>query len=311
MPPRPFPYALRVGTDICSVSRLRAIISRPNNGRPLNPLVRFIARVLTYPERKYFWHRFGPPEELLTRLDTVSQFLAGRFAAKEACRKACTHLDKDARGFQQIIILPIASLHRDEHQSSPPRGLILDKVYDEVFEKSGTATAEDEEEVGREDAIRTPVYLNELEGQLCEISISHDGGFATAVAIVPSVTDNQTENHISSPPPLAGQSPQGASVQWNRLLAETTAHEISAETEDKIVQAIDARMANLQRRNNIVTKIREFYNREREITKRERELVTECTLDDRQRMRSMLTEEGLTIPQIDEGVHCSKGPVLL
>jgi holo-[acyl-carrier protein] synthase len=31
------------------------------------------------------------------------------------------------------------------------------------------------------------VDVSELDGQLCEISISHDGDFATAVAIVPVV----------------------------------------------------------------------------------------------------------------------------
>ena len=78
MPPRPFPYALRVGTDICNVSRLRAVITRRSNGKSLRPLSQFLARILTSPERNYFWGRFGPPEEALKNLDAVSQFLAGR-----------------------------------------------------------------------------------------------------------------------------------------------------------------------------------------------------------------------------------------
>jgi holo-[acyl-carrier protein] synthase len=35
-------------------------------------------RVLTEPERTYFWERFGPHRDIQLRLDTVSEFLAGR-----------------------------------------------------------------------------------------------------------------------------------------------------------------------------------------------------------------------------------------
>jgi holo-[acyl-carrier protein] synthase len=146
--------------------------------------------VFTDHERQYFWKRFGPEEEAFTKVDAISQFLAGRygigmianfsspslrylrFAAKEACRKACKQMNSNSRGFQHIVILPVASPGASAHQSSRPQGLILDKPY-EVWQ----------------DAVSTPqgrVDINELDGQLCEISISHDGDFATAVAIVPS-----------------------------------------------------------------------------------------------------------------------------
>lgn len=78
MPPRPFPYPLRVGADICSVSRIRAIISRPHKGSGKPALERFLNRILTSPERRYFWERFGPADNVSTKFDTVSQFLAGR-----------------------------------------------------------------------------------------------------------------------------------------------------------------------------------------------------------------------------------------
>jgi holo-[acyl-carrier protein] synthase len=79
MPPRPFPFSFRVGTDICNVARLRAIITRRNDNEPLYPLRQFVNRVLTDPERQYFWKRFAPEEEVLTKADAVSQFLAGRY----------------------------------------------------------------------------------------------------------------------------------------------------------------------------------------------------------------------------------------
>jgi hypothetical protein len=47
----------------------------------------------------------------------------------------------------------------------------------------GQDEADEPESPGTGDAFN----VNMLEGQLCEISISHDGDFATAVALVPSM----------------------------------------------------------------------------------------------------------------------------
>ncbi|EUC44008.1 hypothetical protein COCMIDRAFT_99355 [Bipolaris oryzae ATCC 44560] len=193
MPPRAFPFPFRVGTDICSISRLRGIITRRNNSDPLRPLHQFLKRVLTSHEQQYFWQRFASADDILTKPDAVAAFLAGRyvhkkltqqrFAAKEACRKACDHLDKNARGFQQIMILPVTLLDRNEHQSSRPQGLILDEIYKaQALSIDSTDTS-----FGRKVQSHLLLDVHELEGQLCEISISHDGEFATAVAIVPSM----------------------------------------------------------------------------------------------------------------------------
>lgn len=77
-------------------------------------------------------------------------------------------------------------------------------------------------------AARSPIHPSEFEGQLCEISISHDGDFATAIAIVPSMADKQPREHISSPLPSVTQSTQGISTHWDKLLAEVSINEISA-----------------------------------------------------------------------------------
>lgn len=79
MPPRPFPYPLRIGTDICNVARLRSLIIRHKEDDSLRVLTRFLNRIFTLPEREYFWSRFGHAEGVLTKLDAASQFLAGRF----------------------------------------------------------------------------------------------------------------------------------------------------------------------------------------------------------------------------------------
>ncbi|KAI4643576.1 hypothetical protein J4E93_006586 [Alternaria ventricosa] len=176
MPPRPFPFPFRVGTDICNVQRVRSIITprAGSEGEPLRPLRHYLKRVFTEHERQYFWNRFGPEESVLEKADVISKFLAGRFAAKEACRKAIQHLDIVQRGFKHIMILPVTAVDRSKHQSLRPQGLILDMVYED-FEPTWV----------KPDGKIGVIDMSEIDGQLCEISISHDGDYATAVAIVP------------------------------------------------------------------------------------------------------------------------------
>jgi holo-[acyl-carrier protein] synthase len=81
------------------------------------------------------------------------------------------------------MILPVVSLGRNEHQSSRPTGLILDTVY----EARALSTNSTDAGFGNKAHVPHLLDVQELEGQLCEISISHDGDFATAVAIVPSM----------------------------------------------------------------------------------------------------------------------------
>lgn len=49
-------------------------------GKQLPYVHRFTKKILTAPERAYFWNRFGPPEDISTKLDIASDFLAGRQA---------------------------------------------------------------------------------------------------------------------------------------------------------------------------------------------------------------------------------------
>ena len=50
-------------------------------GKQLPYIHRFTKKILTAPERAYFWNRFGPPEDISTKLDIASSFLAGRRAS--------------------------------------------------------------------------------------------------------------------------------------------------------------------------------------------------------------------------------------
>lgn len=81
MPPRPFPFPLRVGTDLCHVKRISQIIKEKENGNSGRPLEQFLSKILTHPERAYFRQRFGNNEAVFRNLQNASQFLAGRYDA--------------------------------------------------------------------------------------------------------------------------------------------------------------------------------------------------------------------------------------
>ena len=84
----PFPYALSLGTDITSLSRINSIIARGKTAR-------FVRRILQpqeiddltlrIPNWRHIHDYTGKPGPDAGRLLT---FLAGRWAAKEATRKA-------------------------------------------------------------------------------------------------------------------------------------------------------------------------------------------------------------------------------
>jgi len=81
MPPRAFPFALHVGTDLCHIPRIRAVLERKvsrKGGEATKPLSQFLSRLLTWPERQYFWSRFKDDEFAYENLDSVAQYLAGR-----------------------------------------------------------------------------------------------------------------------------------------------------------------------------------------------------------------------------------------
>ncbi|KAI2821089.1 hypothetical protein CBS115989_3156 [Aspergillus niger] len=92
MKPTPFPFALNIGTDIVHLPRITRLLARPNY------LTRFTHRILHAREQQDFRTRFAlpslPPLSSQTQTPNISispdmtRWLAGRFAAKEAARKA-------------------------------------------------------------------------------------------------------------------------------------------------------------------------------------------------------------------------------
>ncbi|EEH44973.2 uncharacterized protein PADG_08622 [Paracoccidioides brasiliensis Pb18] len=103
----PFPLPLNIGTDIVHLSRIYRLIHRKpaNSGTYITTTIylhRFIRRILCEQELNDFYAKFFPshksisnavaavPESALAgvNITEMARWLAGRFAAKEAARKA-------------------------------------------------------------------------------------------------------------------------------------------------------------------------------------------------------------------------------
>lgn len=112
MGPLPFPYSLNVGTDIVHLPRILRLITRTAGGSS-SKLERFTRRILCEQELQDFRSRFllspatAPGSEPCLRTITptpdMARWLAGRFAAKEAARKASTR-GAGAIGWKDVLV---------------------------------------------------------------------------------------------------------------------------------------------------------------------------------------------------------------
>ncbi|KAJ5175351.1 4'-phosphopantetheinyl transferase B [Penicillium canariense] len=158
MKPLPFPLALNIGTDIVHLPRIARLLQRANY------LTRFTQRILSDQEQRDFQARFrdtlrphnyapsplSPPQTLVT--PDMTRWLAGRFAAKEAARKAAPG-GAASIGWKDVVVW----------------------VEDEPAQAQAEGTS------------RRPqiVYLGagEAEDRLGQLSISHDGEYVVATVL--------------------------------------------------------------------------------------------------------------------------------
>ncbi|KAJ0422602.1 hypothetical protein BJY00DRAFT_279831 [Aspergillus carlsbadensis] len=177
-PPLPFPLALNIGTDIVHLPRITRLISRPGGY-----LSRFTRRILTESEQTDFRARFALPQpqylpsppslglhtgrnakqggkEVRITPD-MARYLAGRFAAKEAARKAARG-GASALGWKDVVI-------------RVSRG-------QEALGGQGGDVNKGEGAEGRPEI----VFLDgdgDGSGRLGRLSISHDGEYVIAVVM--------------------------------------------------------------------------------------------------------------------------------
>lgn len=230
--PKPFPFPLVVGTDICSIPRIRNILAGKHG-------IGFIRKVLRQEERvenkfrcddalekwrkveklkdmlvwkeqrntmhvvegklsdeevaKYLQRQIDKSEnEAKESLREVATFMAGRFAAKEAIIKA----HERRLYFHDILI---RRPPEDESGSKPPIAVVL----------SESKKWED--------------------GQEVRLSISHDTDYATAVCLAPTTT--------STPTPFDQGQPVVRRIQVNEVKPTTRRIGSSIVTDEMLSQA--------------------------------------------------------------------------
>jgi len=79
MPPKPFPFQLNVGTDICLISRVRAIIEKPEASNRLATFRRYLRQFMSTREQFVLFDKFDHVD-LLARANynPLATYLAGR-----------------------------------------------------------------------------------------------------------------------------------------------------------------------------------------------------------------------------------------
>ena len=168
MKPLPFPFPLNIGTDIVHLPRIAALLTR--RGHYLD---RFTRRILHDEEQRDFHSRFK--ESFANKLHTaasprsppitaeMTRWLAGRFAAKEAARKAAPG-GAASIGWKDVVV----------------------RIQEEADESARTdiPRSHTKDGVSRRPEI---VYLgNEADGSASRIgrlSISHDGEYVVATVL--------------------------------------------------------------------------------------------------------------------------------
>lgn len=158
MKPLPFPLALNIGTDIVHLPRITRLLTQRDY------LTRFTRRILSAQEQNDFQVRFRETLQLRAAASStnpkpppvtidMTRWLAGRFAAKEAARKAALG-GAASIGWKDVVVLVKDDESAGEGVSRRP----------EVVYRGG----------GEGDA--TP-------GRVGRLSISHDGEYVVATVL--------------------------------------------------------------------------------------------------------------------------------
>lgn len=176
MKPIPFPFALHIGTDIVHIPRITALLTRRGNY-----LTRFTRRILCDQEQRDFHHRFKETLSLQQQSPNTSfastrssiitadmtRWLAGRFAAKEAARKAAPN-GAASIGWKDVMVR-VQELSDSDSNPDLNTGVAQSHLVDGLSRKPeivylGTAKDGSDSRIGK-------------------LSISHDGEYVVATVL--------------------------------------------------------------------------------------------------------------------------------
>ncbi|KAI4101449.1 MAG: hypothetical protein L6R37_004924 [Teloschistes peruensis] len=225
MAPKPFPYLIRQGVDICRVSRVSKILEKPSH-----ELLRWALKIFTRQEWPQLWRQFneatvkqealGSQAQLFLPKLTLSasqhahgplaQYIAGRWAAKEATIKAhqrrrlfmrdvsivpqdnpllkpqerCTsrvHALVAPENLKRIVMDPEVAKKRGLSSSTSPEYTVSGNIEDGQFVQKPESATQDNHPALRLQSRR--VRMTDREQQIAEISISHEAEYAVAVCM--------------------------------------------------------------------------------------------------------------------------------
>lgn len=152
MKPLPFPYALNIGTDVVHLPRIYRLLTQRGARSNETYLKKFTGRILCPQEEQDFRARFdlhtldaAQSSKPLKVTPDMARWLAGRFAAKEAARKAAP-AGATSISWKDVLI-----------RAAPASS-------------AGSSRPE-------------VVYLTGAESRLGKLSISHDGDYVVATVL--------------------------------------------------------------------------------------------------------------------------------
>lgn len=155
MKPIPFPYALNIGTDVVHLPRIYRLLTQRGTRSHETYLDKFTRRILCPQELQDFRNRFrlhqSAPSHQEASISSreitpdMARWLAGRFAAKEAARKAAPG-GATSISWKDVLI-----------RAAPASS-------------AGSSRPE-------------IVYLNGAQNRLGKLSISHDGDYVVATVL--------------------------------------------------------------------------------------------------------------------------------
>ncbi|KAF2489476.1 hypothetical protein BU16DRAFT_567652 [Lophium mytilinum] len=195
MAPRPFALPYNVGIDICHVPRIVRFLITPSlpssitaSQRP-GRITKLLDRIYHPLEQRYYWARFGGDG---VSIDIISKHIAGRWAAKEAVIKAVKP--------RRILLRDVVVLSHPRDSSDPSSGgvyaVVLDRPFDTKATPKPTPVTKHKplkffdknkpklQALQAEDIAKS---VQGLEGEIVNLSISHDGDYACAVCIAPTM----------------------------------------------------------------------------------------------------------------------------
>jgi holo-[acyl-carrier protein] synthase len=194
MPIRPFPTPLNIGIDICKISRIQSIIAAANDTNVnKRKLAAFLRRIFNENEKSAFFQRSRPFVPYL-----LAQTLAGRWAAKEAIIKASRRSISMKDIFTlQLLDGSLMAVILDEPFLLHPRS-IIDREPNPIVHRIWSGSASDRYTPDNE-ASSKRTLIQSLHGAEAKVTVSHDGDYAIAMAMVPDDLRFETSRPISVP----------------------------------------------------------------------------------------------------------------